>query len=72
MLTNISYYQIFGLPVILYLGIIGFLFLIIAGFIGYLSSTGKIKTSIKTHKLFAGIGIVIALMHGTFAILSYL
>jgi len=72
MFTEFSYYQILGLPVLIYIGILGFIFLITAGVIGYLSYTGKTKIPVKTHKLIAGIGLLLALIHGTLAILSYL
>jgi hypothetical protein len=72
MFTEFSYYQILGLPILLYIGILGFIFLLSAGVIGYLSYTGKTKIPVKTHKLIAGIGILLGLIHGTLAVLTYL
>jgi hypothetical protein len=72
MLRNFSYYPIFGLPLVLYIGIIALLFILTAGVLGYLIFKGHTNIPIKLHKLMAAIGISIALIHGTLAILAYL
>ena len=72
MLTNFSYYQILGLPLLAWIGIIGILLLLTAGYIGYLSYTGKVAIPVKTHKLIAGTAMLIGLVHATLAVLSFL
>jgi hypothetical protein len=72
MLRNFSFYPILGLPVLIYLGTLGIIFLLTAAVIGYLSYTGKVQIPVKTHKIIAGVGILFGLLHGTLAILSYL
>ena len=68
-LNNITYYQIFGLPLIVYLGIITILLLITSSLFGALTLKGKMK--FKYHKIFAAITIIFALLHGALALLAY-
>jgi uncharacterized membrane protein len=72
MLQEISYYLIFGLPFILYLGIIVILMLFITSLIAYLRKKGKTKISVQWHYRFAYITIILALVHGLLGLLAYL
>jgi len=71
MLNQISYYPLFGYPLILYLGAIALIFFLIAVSISTVFK-GKIKSHFKTHKRIAIISIVIALVHGLMGLLAYL
>ena len=72
MLTEISYYLIFDLPMILYLGIIVFLMIIFTAFIAILRKKGKTKISVIWHYRLAYITIFLGILHGLLGILAYL
>ncbi|MDD4901680.1 MAG: hypothetical protein PHE24_00935 [Patescibacteria group bacterium] len=74
MLTNITYYLIFGKPLIMYLGIITLLSFLLTATVGYLVFSGKAKPPIitfNTHRCLAYISIGLALIHGTLGILVF-
>ncbi len=70
MLNNISYYIIFGRPVIFYMGILTLTSLLTTGTLGYLVHRGRVQ--FKYHRTAAIATICIALTHGTLAFLAYL
>ncbi len=71
MLNEISYYPIFGYPLILYLGLIAVvLFLATASMSTILKA--KIKNHFNVHRSFAILSILVALIHGILGILAYL
>lgn len=70
MLREISYYLIFGKPLLLYLGITTLTLLSITLAMGLLVFKGKVK--LKHHQVMAAITITMAIIHGTLAILAYL
>jgi hypothetical protein len=75
MLTNITYYMIFGKPLIMYMGILTFLSILLTATVGYLVFHGKAKPpiiTIKTHFLLACISIGLAIIHGTLGAFAYL
>lgn len=69
MITNIAYYQILGLPLILYLGVLTILSLFATAVNGYLAMKGKID--FKWHHRFAAITLLLAATHGTIGLLAY-
>ncbi len=71
MLQEITYYLIFGIPFIVYLGIITIVIFIITALIAYLKRKNKIKISIKWHFRLAYVSIVLALIHGFLGIMAY-
>lgn len=72
MLQEISYYLIFGLPFILYLGIIVIIMLFFTGFLAFLRRKGKTKISVQWHYRLAYITILLGLVHGLLGLLAYL
>ncbi|MFA5887762.1 MAG: hypothetical protein WC852_03570 [Candidatus Nanoarchaeia archaeon] len=70
MLNNISYYMIFGRPLIVYIGLLTLSCLLTTATLGALVLKGKIQ--FKYHKAMAITTICIALSHGTLAFLAYL
>lgn len=72
MLEQISYYLIFGRPLIMYLGIITLMSFIITATIGILYKKGLAKIPFKWHPRMAIASIILALVHGLLAIMSYL
>lgn len=71
MLNNITYYLIFGKPLIMYLGIVTLLSLMVTAYIGYSNFKGKSKIPFAWHPRIAAITILIALVHGTLGLLAY-
>ncbi len=72
MLQNISYFLIFGKPLIFYLGITTLILLISTATIGYLIIKGGGKVPFKWHMWLAAITLIIAAVHGGLGILLYL
>jgi hypothetical protein len=71
MLQEFSYYLIFGLPFILYLGIIVIIMLFFTGFIAFLRRRGMTKISVQWHYKLAYITITLGLIHGLLGLLAY-
>lgn len=71
MLQNISYYQILGLPFILYLGIITIGLFLVTAILATLKRKGKLKMSIQWHYRLAYISITLGIIHGILGILIY-
>ena len=72
MLQDISYYLIFGLPFILYLGVVVILFLFFTSLIAFLRRKSKTKISIQWHYRLAYITILLGSIHGLLGLLAYL
>lgn len=71
MLNEISYYPIFGYPLIVYIGLLALISFIAAALVPtFLKS--NIKNHFKIHRKLAGISILFGLIHGVLALLSYL
>lgn len=70
MFNNVSYYLIFGRPLIFYLGILTITSLFTTAMLGLLVVKGKVK--FKYHRALAITTLCIALMHGALAFLAYL
>jgi dolichyl-phosphate-mannose--protein O-mannosyl transferase len=71
MFQEISYYLIFGMPFILYLGIITIVMFTITALIAILKRRNKLKIAIKWHFRLAYISIALALIHGFLGIMAY-
>jgi hypothetical protein len=71
MLQEITYYLIFGIPFIVYLGVVTIFMFIITALLALLKRRGKIKISINWHYRLAYISIILALIHGLLGILAY-
>lgn len=71
MLQNISYYLIFGKPLMMYLGIITLLSFLITATLGWMIIKGIGKVPFKCHKRMAWASIIIALIHAVLGILLY-
>lgn len=69
MLNNISYFLIFGKPIMMYLGILTFTSLVCTATAGYLVTRGKVN--FRVHKILAAITLSIAITHGTLGIMAY-
>lgn len=71
MFQEITYFLIFGIPFIVYLGIVTIIMFIITALLALLKKKGKIKISIKWHYRLAYISIILALIHGILGISAY-
>lgn len=71
MFQEITYFLIFGIPFIVYLGIVTVIIFIITALLALLKRKGKIKISIKWHYRLAYISIILALIHGILGISAY-
>jgi len=72
MLENISYYLIFGKPLIMYSGILTLLSFLFTASISILNKKGIDTIPFKWHPRMAIISIILALIHGSLAIMHYL
>lgn len=71
MLQSITYYLIFGKPLIMYLGILTLSSLLITAYIGYTNFKGDAKIPFVWHPRMARLTIALAVIHGTLGILAY-
>ena len=75
MFTQIAFFPIMGLPMIVWGGIFTLLLFILAAVIGYLNSKGVNKPPIityKGHKIIALIALISGIGHGLLGLLSLL
>ncbi len=70
-LQNLAYQPIFGFPVIGYLGIFSYLFLIAAALVMVLTRRRIVKIKPKYHFILARITIILATVHGILALSVY-
>lgn len=71
MFRNISYFLIFGKPLIMYLGILTLLSFLFTALIGFLNFKGIRKIPFKWHPIMAATSITLAIIHGFLGILTY-
>lgn len=71
MLNNISYYMIFGKPLMMYLGITVLSSFLFTATIGFLNYHGIKKIPFSWHPKMAAISITLAIIHGTLGVLAY-
>jgi len=72
MFNEISYYLVFGKPLILYLGITTLILFLSVVIVGFLIYTRKTNIEFKWHIRLAALAIIMALIHGFFGIAAYL
>lgn len=71
MFNEISYYMIFGRPLLAYMGMITLSSFLITAYIGYSNLHGNVRIPLKYHFMMAKISLTLAIIHGTFAALAY-
>jgi len=71
MLAEISYFMIFGRPLIMYLGIVTLLIVLITASIAILNMKGIDTIPFVWHPRLAVLSICLALFHGMLGILAY-
>lgn len=71
MLAEISYAQVLGVTVVLWLGVLALLFIIAASAIAVLTAKGIRKMPLGWHVWAARIGTLLAIAHAALALLAY-
>ena len=71
MLQEITYYLIFGIPFVVYLGIITIVIFVLTALLALLKRKGKIKISIQWHYRLAYLSIILGIIHGTLGVIAY-
>lgn len=71
MFREITYYLIFGKPLIMYIGILTLMSFLATATIGYLIHHGNQTISFKWHPRMAVFSIIFAIIHGLLGILAY-
>jgi hypothetical protein len=71
MFRNITYFLIFGKPLIMYMGILTLLSFLFTATIAVLNFKGIHKIPFKWHPRMAVISITLAIIHGSLGILAY-
>jgi len=72
MFQEITYYMFFGVPFIVYLGIITILMFIATAILAILKRKGKIKYSIQWHYRLAYLSIILGIVHSILGISIYI
>jgi hypothetical protein len=70
-LNEITYYPVFGFPLILYGGVMTFTFLVLTSLIMFLNLRGITKIPVVWHHRMALLTLILALVHGSLGILAY-
>ncbi len=71
MLKDVTYFLIFGKPIIMYLGILTLLSFLVTASIGFLNYHGIHKIPFKWHPRMAALSLSLAFIHGILGILVY-
>ncbi len=71
MFRDVSYYLIFGKPLIMYVGMLVLLSFSFTALIGFLNYNGNHKIPFRFHPIMAAVSITLALIHGILGILLY-
>jgi len=61
MLSSIMFYSVLGFPLVMYFGLLTLVLLLLGAFVGGQALKGRMK--IQTHKILAGIALVLAIGH---------
>ena len=72
MLENITYFLIFGKPLIFYLGIITLSSFLLTASVAVLNRRGITVIPFKWHPRLAALSITLGIVHGTLGLLVYL
>ena len=72
MFQEITYFPIFGKPLILYLGILTLLAILFTAVIAIMNKNGIRVIPFRWHPVCAGCAILLALVHGLLGILAYI
>jgi len=72
MLASIVFAPVMGLPMIAWGGLVTFLLLVVVALGGSSIISGKPFLSVKTHKILAWLGLIMAAFHGLAGLLAFL
>lgn len=71
MLSDVSYYLIFGKPLIMYLGILTLSSFLFTAYIGFMKLRGKTKIPLRWHFFMARVSLALAIIHGFLGLAAY-
>lgn len=71
MLQNVTYFLIFGKPLIMYLGIATYVSFLLTASIAIMNARGVRKIPFRWHPRMALLSIALATIHGVLGILAY-
>jgi hypothetical protein len=71
MFQEITYFLIFGKPLIMYLGILTLLVILVTAAIAVMNKNGIRIIPFRWHPVCAGLAILLALVHGLLGVLAY-
>jgi hypothetical protein len=71
MFQEITYFLIFGKPLIMYLGILTLLVILVTAAIAVMNKNGIRIIPFRWHPVCAGLAILLALVHGLLGMLAY-
>jgi len=72
MFQEITYYMVFGIPFIVYLGSITILMFILTAILALLKRKGKLKYSLQWHYRLAYLSILLGIIHSILGISAYI
>jgi len=72
MLEEITYFLIFGRPLIFYIGVFTLLFLLVTASIPLLNRRKILRVRLKWHTRIATVSLALAIIHGALGVLAYL
>ena len=72
MLEEITYFLIFGRPLIFYIGVFTLLFLLVTASIPLLNRRKILRVRLKWHTRIATVSLAFAIIHGALVVLAYL
>jgi hypothetical protein len=72
MISQIAVQSIFGLPLMLYGGVLTFLSFVFAAYIAWANMRGWARIPMKWHSRMAAISFMLAILHGIFGLSIYM
>jgi len=72
MFYEIAYFSIFGLPLIMYMGVITLLLVLTVAGVPVLNRRGDHRIPIYWHRRLAIIAVIMALLHGSLGLAAYI
>jgi dolichyl-phosphate-mannose--protein O-mannosyl transferase len=71
MFQQYTYYLIFGIPFIVYLGILVLVLFVVTAVLALLKRKGMIKMNVRWHFRLAYLSLILGFLHGVLGVLAY-
>lgn len=72
MFYGIAYYNVAGMPLIVFIGLLTLLFLFLTGTVVMLNKRGYHRIPMKWHFIFGKVTVLLGIFHGVFGIFVYM